>query len=310
MTRNLLISDTPACSLSKTVEQLRSSGQFTIRHSSNAEQFCLELTHSTPHAVLVSMPALLAWGGDFFRQLRTLLSGATVIVLNRVHGNQLAVRAFSDNKDLNSAAGSVIRDILCAIDPESGCCQHLITNRACFGFQVPSQIDRLSAVVDLIENFAAFRSPLSEQECLGLRMAVTEALTNAIIHGNLEVASMLKEQDDAAFDSLVKLRQVQLPYAGRRVNIFVEANRSEFRCRITDEGRGFDLNKLDDPLSPENLSKPSGRGILLMQSAMDSVHWNAEGNEVELVKNFEHTLKTMEQSARSREARQAVYSPV
>ena len=53
---------------------------------------------------------------------------------------------------------------------------------------------------------------------------------------------------------------------------------------VRDEGPGFDPNSLPDPTDPENLLKPSGRGIMLIRTFMDAVSFNEKGNEVTMVK--------------------------
>jgi anti-sigma regulatory factor (Ser/Thr protein kinase) len=53
---------------------------------------------------------------------------------------------------------------------------------------------------------------------------------------------------------------------------------------IADEGPGFDVTAVPDPTDPENLLKPSGRGLLLIRSFMDEVYHNARGNSITMVK--------------------------
>ena len=58
----------------------------------------------------------------------------------------------------------------------------------------------------------------------------------------------------------------------------------EARFVIADEGRGFDVGAVPDPTAPENLARPSGRGIFLMKTFLDDVRYNEAGNEVTLLK--------------------------
>jgi len=60
--------------------------------------------------------------------------------------------------------------------------------------------------------------------------------------------------------------------------------RHEGRFIIRDEGAGFDIDNLPDPTDPENLLKPSRRGIMLNNSFMDEVTFNDAGNEICLIK--------------------------
>lgn len=82
-------------------------------------------------------------------------------------------------------------------------------------------------------------------------VAVREAVANAIKHGN---------QEDPA-------KQVH-------VDLTLEGNEGDWLViRVQDEGRGFDPSDLEDPLAPENLLKPNGRGIFYMKSFMDDIQY-------------------------------------
>lgn len=88
-------------------------------------------------------------------------------------------------------------------------------------------------------------------------IALTEAANNAIIHGN-------KNSSD---------KKTEIEYN-------IQDNTIAFT--ITDEGSGFDYNDLPDPTSPENIEKPQGRGIFLMNHLADEVSFIDPGNVVEL----------------------------
>ncbi len=115
-------------------------------------------------------------------------------------------------------------------------------------------------------------------------VALEEALLNAMIHGNLEVSSALRETDDDAFERLIALRQADARYSERLVTVEMTADRSEMSWRIHDEGPGFNVARLPDPRSADRIGLQSGRGVLMMRSFMDEVAYNTRGNEVTLVK--------------------------
>jgi len=115
-------------------------------------------------------------------------------------------------------------------------------------------------------------------------VAVEEALLNAIIHGNLEVSSELRQQDDAAYHRLAEERRHELPYHKRRVHLRATLSRNEAVFVVRDEGPGFDPTLLPDPTDPSNLGRTSGRGLLLIQTFMDEVAYNQSGNELTMIK--------------------------
>lgn len=115
-------------------------------------------------------------------------------------------------------------------------------------------------------------------------IALEEALLNSMYHGNLEVPSELREDDDSKFYELVETRRREEPYCHRRIVVNSELTREQAVFTIRDEGPGFDVTKIPDPTDPNNVEKVSGRGMLLMRTFMDSVEYNATGNQVTLVK--------------------------
>lgn len=149
-----------------------------------------------------------------------------------------------------------------------------------------------------LENNAALIAPLINylqqiMETLGLGdeaertrvgVALEEALANALYHGNLQVGSELRGEDDEAYYRLIQERMRTPPYCHRRIHVRARLARDMAKFVIRDEGPGFDPNSLPDPTDPANLEKASGRGLLLMKTFMDEVIYNETGNEVTLIK--------------------------
>ncbi|MAP72850.1 MAG: hypothetical protein CMJ55_01125 [Planctomycetaceae bacterium] len=70
----------------------------------------------------------------------------------------------------------------------------------------------------------------------------------------------------------------------KKVTVECFLNEDIVRVVIQDEGPGFDVNKVPDPTLPENLDKPSGRGVMLMKAFMDDVLYNEVGNQLTFIK--------------------------
>jgi CheY-like chemotaxis protein len=135
----------------------------------------------------------------------------------------------------------------------------------------------------LEENVARLR--LCEQSGLVLLgVALHEALTNSILHGNLGVDSQLRELDEKKYYRLIQDRQTTAPYRDRRVHVTATLTRREARFVIRDDGDGFDPAILPDPTDPANLGRVTGRGLLLIQTFMDHVEHNEKGNQITMLK--------------------------
>ncbi|HAY80226.1 MAG TPA: hypothetical protein DCY79_10515 [Planctomycetaceae bacterium] len=120
--------------------------------------------------------------------------------------------------------------------------------------------------------------------------ALLEALTNAIDHGNLELDSKLRDERDT-YVNLGKERAQVEPYRSRRVYVDTRMTQQEVTFTVRDEGPGFDTTQIPDPTDPENLLKPSGRGIMLIRSFMDEVQFNDVGNEITMIKRSDNASR-------------------
>ncbi len=138
----------------------------------------------------------------------------------------------------------------------------------------------------LIETLDANLPEWAEDDSVRISMALEEALSNAICHGNLEVDSRLKDDSEncSAFEDTISQRKDCEPFCGRRVRVRAEFSDNKIKFEIADDGPGFDPASLPDPTAPENIRKPSGRGLLLIRSFMDEVMHNRSGNRITLVK--------------------------
>ena len=125
-------------------------------------------------------------------------------------------------------------------------------------FEFPSAISPMHAVLEYLTKRVE-KLGVVDPEQSNLFVALDEAFVNAVKHGN-------------KFD------------AGKMVRITAEISPREARFTIEDEGEGFDVNSIPDPLDPTNLFKASGRGVLFIYNIMDEVQYNDRGNRLTMVK--------------------------
>jgi len=123
---------------------------------------------------------------------------------------------------------------------------------------IPSELSAArQAETKLLQEVAKYR--YSDSSVFAIKLAVEEAINNAIKHGNKLDASKV-------------------------VRITYDVGPDQAAVTITDQGEGFDPATLADPTADENLEKPTGRGVMLMRAYMDEVRFNDKGNQVHLVK--------------------------
>jgi anti-sigma regulatory factor (Ser/Thr protein kinase) len=144
---------------------------------------------------------------------------------------------------------------------------------------------RIQPLVGFFQDLMTQLALGNKNDLIRIGTALHEALVNGIEHGNLEVPSSLRAQDDRKpYLALIEKRRHEAPYRDRRVHVFARFCSDRATFIIRDEGPGFDAAGLPDPTDPVNFEKESGRGILLIRTFMDEVRFNATGNEITLIK--------------------------
>ena len=112
---------------------------------------------------------------------------------------------------------------------------------------LPSQIETVAAAAAAVAEFIS-RSGISDDAAFGIDMAVREAVTNAVLHGN--------RKDD-----------------NKTVDIVLKSSPDAVEISVHDQGPGFNPEDVPDPTAKENILKASGRGIFFMRTFMDEVDW-------------------------------------
>ena len=130
----------------------------------------------------------------------------------------------------------------------------------------------------LTELFACFDGSVKKSS---IELALEEAITNAIVHGNLEVQSSLKEESFEEFDKQIRDRSMCAPYSERRVRISYGYGDGQARFTISDEGSGFEWRDYTASGEADQLEL-HGRGITIMRTFANTLEFNEKGNEVTL----------------------------
>ncbi len=119
-----------------------------------------------------------------------------------------------------------------------------------------------------------------------IRIGLSEMITNAIEHGNLEITGEEKfeaTENDRYYDLLKEKLKIS-KLKNRKVNVFVTVSQKLLKITIKDKGKGFDTSKIKKKHSEEDLYKLHGRGILIASMYFDEINYNKKGNVVELIK--------------------------
>ncbi len=122
--------------------------------------------------------------------------------------------------------------------------------------EIASSLENITEVESMIDSVCDDLD-LTEDSYGNVLIAVTEAVNNAIVHGNHSVLE-------------------------KRVKVSVNETEGNVVFTVSDEGAGFDFENVPDPTAPENIEKIDGRGIFLMKSLSDGVEFEEGGSKVNI----------------------------
>lgn len=291
MVRVLVVDGSPAeCQL--TARLLESRPEWQVSFATNARDALQSITRQCPDVVLSDLQFSDTDGLHLLQAIRDQFSHVPVIVLTEHGSADIAMKALQSGAASYVAKKSLAKQWIAVLEMVLAASQRRRNHHSLMEsltlkqveFVVPNDRRLIPAVINYLQEAGVRIGAFGESDRTRIGVALEEALLNGLVHGNLEVSSELRLQNDGAYEKLIALRREKDPYRDRKLTINARLTPLEARFVIQDEGPGFDVAAVPDPTDPENLDKPSGRGLLLMRAFLDEVHYNDTGNQVTLIK--------------------------
>lgn len=280
-----------------------------VDFASDGEQALTRLTHTpSPPATATASPATTSDGGALPDAIVTdlrmpQLDGLQLVQFVRDHFPQIPV-VLVTSQGSEQIALDALRAGATNFTPKHALHTDLVrTIHQVLGLAElmkyehnPSIQPQAKPIAFVLENESSFIGPTiehlqsnlptwSDRDRLQIGMALEEAITNAMHHGNLEVDSKLREgEDDSLYYDLIRQRRQAIPFCHRRVRIEAEFSNQHICIQISDDGPGFDPTTIPDPTDEDNIHRVCGRGLFLIKSFMDSVAFNSMGNQITMTK--------------------------
>jgi CheY-like chemotaxis protein len=218
------------------------------------------------------------------------------VVLMTAHGSdQLAVQAleqgaagYVSKERLKDRLVETVEDVLSIARADRtytrliGC-----LSRTEFDFQMENDPQLIDPLVDLTQQIVAGMGLCDTTGRYRIGMALKAAVHNAMFRGNLEIPADNQASSARSREELLEARRADSRYCNRKLHVRILIQPTEARFEVRDEGPGFDVSSLPPPGDATSLEKATGRGLVLMRSFMDDVVFNAQGNQVALVKRRE-----------------------
>jgi CheY-like chemotaxis protein len=246
----------------------------------------------TPRLVVTDLRMPGMDGLQLVATVRAKFPGVPVILMTAFGNEDIAMQALREGaasyvpkRTQHQDLVPTLEQVVAATHQEHR--QHMLLERLSqneSSFILENDRQLIPDLVKHVQDYLVRMQLCDENARLRIGIALQESLLNAIYHGNLEVGSELRQQDETHYYRLAEQRLREAPYKDRRIYFTFKLTRSEAVFSIRDEGRGFDPSTLPDPTDPENLGRVGGRGLLLIRTFMDDVTFNEQGNQITLAK--------------------------
>lgn len=288
--RVLLVDDDVA--LLEEMENLLVRREHSVTTATNGQQAWQEYTNfpNIFDVVLtdVSMPVMD--GMELLTQIRAYDSEALVIIMTAQGDLEMSIEALKRgalsylNKPLNPRELLAALDKLESVQPSRILQQESLSSfNKQIQFSIASDTNSLHCALYFLEKSFKWLWQIADMNSPQVRACLYEALSNAVLHGNLALPTTVKK-DSREYKKVLEERESLPEYTNRRINIRCEFKANQFSCEIEDDGQGFDIGKLPD-IEDTAALLVEGRGLQIIRYYMDEVHWNETGNRITMVKH-------------------------
>lgn len=289
---NVLVVDDSAVDRHLVGQYLRIDDSLEICYAVHGADALEKMAAQVPDLVVTDLMMPEMDGLELVSAIRSRYPTVPVILITSQGSEEVVVQAlqrgaasYVPKRSLARRMLDTARNVLALSNREqtqSRLMECLVSNECRFELENNSAL--INPLINYLQETMDTLGICEEADRTRIGVALEEALANALYHGNLEVGSELRGEDDEAYYRIVQQRMRTPPYCDRRIHIRACLSRDQAVFQVRDEGPGFDPTSLPDPTDPANLEKASGRGLLLMKTFMDDVSYNDDGNEVTLVK--------------------------
>lgn len=266
----------------------------TVAYANDGHEALRSIEQRMPDVVITDLQMPEMDGLELVEAIRSQYPKLPVIIMTALGSEELAAAALRSGANSYVPKRHLVQDLarvvkrqftLASLDqerPAPECLQEVRTQ-----FILDNDCSRIAPFVQYLKDDLVRIGIFCETTIMHVGVALEEAVTNAIHHGNLDLGSELRDTDALAFAALLDERSQQPPYCDRRVCVVAELSRSEARYVVRDDGEGFDTSKLPDLTDPAHLEQSRRRGLVLIHAFMDKVFHNDVGNEITMIKRRE-----------------------
>lgn len=273
---------------------LRGVAGLSVAYASGGVAGLEAVERETPDVILTDLFMPDMDGLELVQRVRKHRPAVPLILMTAFGSEEVAIQAlragaanYLPKKDLPRDLVAMVRQVLDVFHADRRRRQLFqCVERRESTFDIGNDPNLVGSLVQLLQEELDGLGVLDRPAQIRIRVALQEALTNALYHGNLEVSSDLRQEDERVFFDLAETRRDRDPYKSRRIRVLTRLDRRSATFVISDQGPGFDTSRIDRPIDPEDLLRIGGRGLLLIRTFMDEVTFNSSGNTITMVKRL------------------------
>jgi CheY-like chemotaxis protein/anti-sigma regulatory factor (Ser/Thr protein kinase) len=267
-------------------------GNLTPTYASNGQEALDSIAVENPAVVLTDLQMPVMDGLALVEGIREKFPSLPVILMTAHGSEEVAIQALKAGAASYVPKKTLVRDLPATLEQVLSMSavnrqiQKLLSSleRRETSFKFENDPKLITPLIQLIQEDLVLMDLFDATGRMRVGVALQESLTNAIYHGNLELSSDLRQDDERIFYRMAENRRCVEPYRDRKLQLHAILDRDSVSYIIKDEGPGFDTTMLDRPIEPEDIMRIGGRGMLLIRTFMDEVKFNPKGNQITLTK--------------------------
>ncbi|MFI5454389.1 MAG: response regulator [Isosphaerales bacterium] len=273
-------------------ELLESRKDVKVAYARDGREGLAAIAHEAPSVILTDLVMPDMEGLELIQEVRIRHPHIPVILMTAFGSEEVAMRAlragaanYIPKKDLARDLAPTLRHVLAiaGMGRERRRILGMMVRRVTT-FVLDNDPELITPLLRLLQEEIDGMGICDPTGQMQVGVALQEALCNALFHGNLEVSSELRQGDRDEFDELATERRGLQPFRSRRIDVQAYLDRDGARFVVTDDGPGFDTSLFDRPVTPEDLGRIGGRGLLLIRTFMDKVSFNKTGSQISMEK--------------------------
>lgn len=236
-------------------------------------------------------------GLELVREMREQYSQTPVLLMTAYGNEEIAAEALAEGASSYVPKSQLAERLLLAVRrlvnrAMTDRCRSLAGKRmaqGAFRFELENDLFMIESIVDMLHRTMSSMEIGDPSDRIRACTALEEAISNAILHGNLEIseeelAKLRRSGTDQELNCMIELRTREPKYRDRRVEVEADIRRDFAKFVVRDAGCGFDAASRDATDLRAHFDGGKDRGLTLMQSLVDDISFNESANEVTLAK--------------------------